>query len=85
MSDLDSATRKVYEQLCAHVRAKGAGATMTQKELRKAAGLSEEDFIAVLRRLRGPQNDQDTRVRFVGGDKDKVTLGIRWSQDCEVK
>lgn len=82
---MDAATRKVFEQLCAHVKTRGTDATMTRAELQKAAGLSEQDFMAVLRGLRGPNNDQDTKVRFVGGDPDKITLGIRWSQDCGVK
>ena len=82
---MNAATRKVFEQLCAHVKVKGTDATMTRAELQKAAELSEQDFMAVLRELRGQKNDQDTRVRFIGGDSDKITLGIRWSQDCGVK
>ena len=82
---MDAATHNVFEKLCAHVRANGTGATMTRVDLQKAAGLSEEDFMAVLRELRGPNKDQDTSVRFVDGDADKISLGIRWAQDCGVK
>jgi orotidine-5'-phosphate decarboxylase len=82
---MDAATRKVFEQLCTHVKTKGTDATMTRAELQKAAGLSEQDFMIVLRGLRGPNNDQDISVCFVEGDWDKLTLGIRWRQDCGVK
>jgi hypothetical protein len=38
-----------------------------------------------LRALVGPNADQDLSIRFVGGDPDKITLGLAWVGRCEDK
>jgi hypothetical protein len=82
---MDDATRTVFEALCAHIKAKGADATMTRVALRETAKLSEEALRDVLIGVCGPKYDQNLRVQFVDGDKDKITLGLRWLQDCGAK
>ncbi len=82
---MDDATQKVFDALCAHVKAKGADATMTRAELESATGLSKKGLRDVLVGVCGEKYDQNLKVRFVGRDPDKITLGLRWSQDCGVK
>jgi hypothetical protein len=80
---MDDAAGQVFQQLCAHVNAKGADATMTRAELQLATGLSKEELMAVLRHLCPP--GQDLQVRFVNSDPDKITLGPSWRGQCEAK
>jgi len=82
---MDVATDKVFEKLCANVRANGPGATMTRADLQKATGLSEQDLRDVLVKLGGATGDQNLQVRFVGRNPDKITLGASREQKCGVK
>jgi hypothetical protein len=81
---MDDAAGQVFQQLCVHVKAKGPDATMTRAELRLATGLSEEELMEALRRLRPPGSGQDLLVSFVGGP-DKITLGPSWRGQCEAR
>ena len=58
---------------------------MTRQELQEATGLTAEALIHALRALVGPNADQDLSIRFVGGDPDKITLGLAWVGRCEDK
>jgi hypothetical protein len=77
----------VYKALCRRHRAttKGAANPMTRQELQEATGLTAEALIHALRALVGPNADQDLSIRFVGGDPDKITLGLAWVGRCEDK
>ncbi len=79
---MNDAAGQVFEQLCVHVKAKGADATMTRAELQLATGLSKEGLMAALRHLHPPGSGQDLQVRFVNGDWDKITLGPSWLGKC---
>ena len=57
----------------------------TRQELQEATGLTAEALIHALRTLVGPNADQDLSIRFVGGDPDKITLGLAWVGRCEDK
>ena len=77
----------VYNALCRRHQATGKGAAnpMTRAELQEATGLTAEALIRTLRALVGPNADEDLSIRFVGGDPDKITLGVAWVSRCEDK
>ena len=58
---------------------------MTREEPQEATGLTAEVLIHALRVLVGPNADQDLSIRFVGGDPDKLALGLAWVSRCEGK
>ena len=76
----------IFEALCLRYRATtNASKAMTQRELQDATGLAPEALMAALKLLCGPEYDYDLRVRFVDGDREKITLGRAWLGRCEGK
>ena len=70
----------IFQRLCEAYR-RDPHATMSRQEL--GAGMAEDAFKAALRELRGLGNDQDLRIRFDGGDPDRIALGPSWRGYCE--
>ena len=77
----------IFEALCLrlHSTTKVSSNTMTRQELEEATGLRAEALVDALRALVGPNADQDLSIRFVGGDPDKIALGLAWVSRCEGK
>ena len=83
----ENANELIYKALCRRHRSttKGAANPMTREELQEATGLTADALIHALRAFVGPNADQDLSIRFVGGDPDKITLGVAWVSRCEDK
>jgi len=76
----------IFEALCLRFHSTikvSVSNTMTREELAEATGLTAEALVPAVRALVGPNADQDLFIRFVGGDPDKVTLGVAWVSRCE--
>lgn len=78
---VDDAVDLIFRRLCNDLRTRGQGATMSRQSL--GSGIPEEVFMAALRQLRGPRNDQDLLLEFVGGSPDQIRLGASWRGRCE--
>ncbi|MBI2491364.1 MAG: hypothetical protein HYV94_04565 [Candidatus Rokubacteria bacterium] len=77
---VENAIELIFRRLC-EVHSRDSGATLTRSEL--GVDILEKTFVAALRELRGPNNDQDLRICFDGGDPDRIGLGASWRGRCE--
>jgi hypothetical protein len=74
----------IFEALCLRYRSTpNVSKTMTRQELQEATGLPLERPRDALKVLCGPEYDHDLRVRFGGGDSEKITLGRSWLSRCD--
>jgi hypothetical protein len=77
---VDEAIELIFTRLCvAYIR--NPDATLTAEDL--GAGIPNDIFAATLRELRGPNDDQDLRIRYVEGNRTKAALGTSWRDRCE--
>lgn len=78
---LKEAVDLIFQRLCSDFKARGKGAGMSRGSL--GSGMPEEIFMAALRQLRGPANDQDLCIEFIGGNPANIRLGASWRGRCE--
>lgn len=78
---IEKATDLIFQRLCDNFKVCGLMAGMSRGAL--GSEIPDEIFMAALRELRGPANDQDLRIEFIGGDPDQIRLGASWRGRCE--
>lgn len=77
----EDAIELIFARLCrAHLERRAAG-VLSRAEL--GASIPQDIFMRAMRHLRGPNNDQDLRIRFLDRDPDTIALGAVWRRRCE--
>src|SRR4029453_1030484 len=71
---VEQAIELIFTRLCA-AYTRNPDATLTAEDL--GAGIPNDIFAAALRELRGPNDDQDLRLRYVEGNRTKAALARR--------
>ncbi len=77
---IEEATTLLFRRLCNDFKTRGKEAEMSRQSL--GSGIPEEIFMAALRQLRGPANDQDMQVEFIERNADRMRLGASWRGRC---
>lgn len=83
MATTEDITERIFTVVCQKVRKEGPEASLTRDELEKAVGVPHGELVAAIKAIRGPANDQDLLLRFIGGDMDRITLGSSWLFRCQ--
>lgn len=78
---VEEAVDVIFQRLCGHLKTGAEQTDMSRGPL--GSGMPEEIFTAALRQLRGPANDQDLYIEFIGGNPDRIRLGASWRGRCE--
>lgn len=78
----ESPSDLIFNVLCARFKSAKVLKAMTRQELQEATGLSERALRDALQALRGPNDDQDSKIAYEG---ERIALGWSWRGTCEDK